>query len=65
MDKSKSYLLEILCKKGLALCEIYQASENVEDSTTLEEIKSIFNDVVKFVEPSDLKVLYCICILYL
>lgn len=57
MDKNKTYLLEALCKKGLALCEMYQSSENFDESTTiLEEIKNIFNDVVKFVEPSDLKV---------
>ncbi|XP_057365075.1 tripeptidyl-peptidase 2-like [Daphnia carinata] len=58
MDKNKTYLLEALCKKGLALCEMYQIEENVEKSSTiLEDIKNIFNDVAKFVDPSDLKVI--------
>lgn len=59
MDKNKAYLLEALCKKGLALCEMYQTAENLDESTTiLEDIKTIFNDVVKFVDPSDLKVVH-------
>lgn len=59
MDKNKNYLLEALCKKGLALCEMHQTAEDMEKSTTiLEDTKNIFNEVVKFVEPSDLKVAF-------
>lgn len=53
MDKNKAHLLEVLSKKGLALCEMYQTSGN---ATELEEIQNIFNDIVKFVEPTDSKV---------
>lgn len=61
MDKNKTYLLEALCKKGLALCEMYQTEEKEDKSTTiLEDIKNIFNDVAKFVEPSDLKVAFTV-----
>lgn len=54
MDKTKSHLLEVLSKKGLALCDMYRSSGSV---TELEDIQNIFNDIVKFVEPSDSKVI--------
>lgn len=57
MDKNKSYLLEVLSKKGLALCEMYTSSGNAaEAGSWLEEIQNIFSEIVKFVEPSDSKV---------
>lgn len=57
MDKSKSQLLEVLSKKGIALCDLYQSSANAEEADqTLEEITNVYNEIVKFVEPSDTKV---------
>lgn len=58
MEKSRSQLLEALSKKGIALCEMYQSMDNSEETTeTLEEIRNVYNEIVKFVEPSDSKVL--------
>lgn len=58
MDKNKSYLLEALSKKGLALCDMYNSANNLDDSTKLlEDIQTTFNDVMKFTDPSDMKVI--------
>jgi len=58
MEKNKSYLLEVLTKKGLALCEMYQASDKTTDGAPiLEDIQNISNELAKFVEPMDPKVI--------
>ncbi len=57
MEKSRSQLLEALSKKGMALCEMYHSHDTSEDAAeTLEEIRNVYNEIVKFVEPSDSKV---------
>lgn len=38
MDKNKTYLLEALCKKGLVMCEMYQSTDNFEESKTILEV---------------------------
>lgn len=61
MEKNKTYLLEILLMKGLALCEGYNRNNLEQDTDSVlsmkEEILDVYNDITKFVEASDTKVM--------
>ncbi|CAH1153592.1 unnamed protein product [Phaedon cochleariae] len=53
MEQQKNMYLECLSRKGVALCRIsVSAEENVS-----EEIQSVWKSLVKFVDPTDAKVL--------
>ena len=59
MEKNKNFLLEILAKKGLALCEGYNhlLEEDADSAASMkEEILNVYNEITKFTEVSDTKV---------
>ena len=59
MEKNKAFLLELLSKKGLALCEAFTRTlEETSDSghSFKDQVIDVFNEIVKFAEPSDPKV---------
>jgi tripeptidyl-peptidase-2 len=55
MDQKKNIYLECLCRKGIALCRLYFLEET-NKSEILESVSKIWKSFVRFVDPSDSKV---------
>jgi hypothetical protein len=58
MDQKKNIYLECLCRKGIALCRLYFLEET-NKTEILESVSKIWKSFVRFVDPSDSKVLFC------
>lgn len=61
MDKNKTMLLEALCKRGIALCRLHIYQQDYEGDGDnkdgiREQIMAVWDDVLKFTEPTDTKV---------
>lgn len=59
MDKNKNSLIEAYCKKGIAMCKL-ATIDSVQNkdaaSEQIDEIDAIYSDIIKFIDPMDLKV---------
>lgn len=56
MERQKNVLLDCLCRKGIAFCKSYLYGANENKAKLLEEIMTVWRNLLKFVDPSDSKV---------
>lgn len=54
-EQQKSQLIESVCRKGIALCRL--AMIDAGDEWIIEEIGKLWRVLLKFIDPSDAKVL--------
>lgn len=57
MEQQKNVYLECLARKGIAFCRLTLLNDTDEDEEINAEISNAWKSIVKFLDPSDAKVI--------